>query len=144
MMASISSDRLRVSLLLHNTADKFWFRHSSTRCTLFWGSQRLWNITRQFPLRRIIGRCKGPQCVCSPLYIHCMWPSAPWFSLLKVSLLWLFWGWRMGKMVGVGRGFCMGPWAQKNKTKREPQSPAWGAKCSCPANEILKWAIMPP
>ena len=32
----------------------------------------------------------------------------------------------------------------KNKTKRQPQSLAWGAKCSCPANEILKWATMPP
>lgn len=92
----------------------------------------------------IIGRCKCTQCVRSLLYTHCMWPSAPWFLLLRVSLLMLFWGWRMGKMVGVGQGILHGSPSTKNKTKREPQSPAWGAKCSCPANEILKWAIMPP
>lgn len=39
---------------------------------------------------------------------------------------------------------CMGSQLKKNKTKGELQSPAWGAKCSCPANEILKWTIMPP
>lgn len=67
---------------------------------------------------------------------------APVFDIEHVTMSFL----GMGVVEGGGWGdkvSAQGP-NTNAKTKREPQSPARGAKCSCPANEILKWPIMPP
>lgn len=48
----------------------------------------------------------------------------------------------VGKITGGGLRVVFGGPYTKTKTKRQPESSAWGAKCSCPANEILKQAIM--
>lgn len=86
-------------------------------------------------------------CICVCVRAHCsMWPSVTQCAPLSVSLCLLFLGRALenGEDSGCETRILHGSPATKPKTKSEPQSPAWGAKCSCPANEILKWAIMPP
>lgn len=128
---TVVSGEFKIHLLLHDNADKFGLRQVT--CFLLF---TLMTEHHTSPQRGKIRRCGvNLPCVCA-LTVHLLVYSTVCHWVCQYCFL--------GRRRWAGDEVSAWASSTKPKTKREPQSPAWGAKCSCPANEILKWVIMPP